>query len=594
MDFQCDLLKEAAADFKDNNLVNACLLQFPFGRGGMHELRKRGDGSLTNKMPIEDYVEHLSRVSQPHFHHELFTLILYNISMKQAMVKNAGWKVREKGNAAMFAKELTAEDVNEAIGRKQSGHLASNSGAGGQFLSAIDAVSRAVPHTNEAAKRARQDGEAHQHQFGLSHYFLTVTPYDDNSYLVQVYSNHNIDDDTPVSSLSDEELQQRAKLRTELRIQHPGICAYFYELMMDILLEEVIGWDMKKRQPRPQGGLLGIPQAFTATTEEQGRTTLHTHFQVWVEEFSEIREKLFSNNQRERCSAEQQMVDAVDRVSSCKFYDSKKCPQANNSVQAFPHNCKKSSRKRKLPVVVSDQELRALRHEKGIEEKRGRFADCPHCTFSWTNEELIESYLVCGVKVPGLTEYPDQRTKRLKAMAIEYQKSPHGSPEMNSVIVDAAYNHHIHAPSSCFGKRKRETTDSKSKKSEQNKNSECRYRHPQRKKRKTVIQDAGDAVQWYLWNGTFNERTIKEVCLKRHSFDAFQNVSCPAISQSKMTCNTNMSGVMPGPVGQYSFKYSLKSTQKDDTEEYERVRQVTEKILSKLQKDASDCSAAVS
>jgi len=289
VDFQCDLLKEAAADFKDNNLVNACLLQFPFGRGGMHELRKRGDGSLTTKMPIEDYVEHVSRISQPHFHHELFTLILYNISMKQAMVKNAGWKVREKGNAAMFAKELTAEDVNEAIGRKQSGHLASNSGVGGQFLSAIDAVSRAVPHTNEAAKRARSDGEAHQHQFGLSHYFLTVTPDDDSSFLVQVFSGHNIDDDTPVSSLPDEELQQRAKLRTELRIQHPGVCAYFYELMQDILLEEVIGWDMKKGQPRSQGGLLGMPQAFTATTEEQGRTTLHTHFQVWVEGFSDLR-----------------------------------------------------------------------------------------------------------------------------------------------------------------------------------------------------------------------------------------------------------------------------------------------------------------
>ena len=95
IDFQCDLGKQAAADFKDNNLVNACLLQFPYGRGGMHEMRKRGDGSLTNKMPIEDYVEHLSKVLQPHFHHELFSLILYNISMKQSMVKSAGYKARD-------------------------------------------------------------------------------------------------------------------------------------------------------------------------------------------------------------------------------------------------------------------------------------------------------------------------------------------------------------------------------------------------------------------------------------------------------------------------------------------------------------------
>jgi hypothetical protein len=39
------LVKEAIVDYKDNNLVDACLLQFLYGRGGMHENRlpyKRG------------------------------------------------------------------------------------------------------------------------------------------------------------------------------------------------------------------------------------------------------------------------------------------------------------------------------------------------------------------------------------------------------------------------------------------------------------------------------------------------------------------------------------------------------------------------
>jgi len=121
LDFQCDLAKEIAADFKDNNLVNACLLQFPYGRGGIHELRKKGDGSMTDKTHIEDYVEHLTRLSQPHFHSELFTLILYNMDMKQTMVRTACWKVREKGNAAAFAQELTQEDVNAALNARSNG-----------------------------------------------------------------------------------------------------------------------------------------------------------------------------------------------------------------------------------------------------------------------------------------------------------------------------------------------------------------------------------------------------------------------------------------------------------------------------------------
>ena len=94
IEFQMDLLKEPVRDFRDNNLVNACLLQFPFGRGGIHEVRMREDGSITDKILLEDHMEHLSQLSQLHFH---FTLILYNLSMKQFMAKTVGWKVHEKG-----------------------------------------------------------------------------------------------------------------------------------------------------------------------------------------------------------------------------------------------------------------------------------------------------------------------------------------------------------------------------------------------------------------------------------------------------------------------------------------------------------------
>ena len=30
----------------------------------------------------------------------------------------------------------------------------------------------------------------------------------------------------------------------------------------------------------------------------------------------------------------------------------------------------------------------------------------------------------------------------------------------------------------------------------------------------------------------------------------------------RLTCNTNITAVMPGPIGQYAFKYALKGTQK--------------------------------
>ena len=158
LDFRCDLMRAAVPDYKDNNLVNACLLQFPFGRGGMNEQRQKADGSYACNTDISEYTKHLSQLSQPHFHGALFTLILYNLTMKQEMVKRAGWRVQSKLSASTIAKELTADDVSQAISAKCNGSIGTNV-RGNQFLNAVNAVTKAAPHTNEAAKRARLDGE---------------------------------------------------------------------------------------------------------------------------------------------------------------------------------------------------------------------------------------------------------------------------------------------------------------------------------------------------------------------------------------------------------------------------------------------------
>jgi len=196
------------------------------------------------------------------------------------------------------------------------------------------------------------------------------------------------------------------------------------------------------------------------------------------------------------------------------------------------------------------------------------FAYCPHCTTSWTNTEFAASYLVNCAKVPGLSIFPDGPPRRLKAMAVEYQQRGSTSGFDISTVVEGGYNLHLHTAASCFGKscslvKSGASVNNKRKAASQQ--NECRYRYPQRKKRKTTVQNASDPpVQWFLWDGTHEERYIKEVCPERHSYDAFQNVSCRAISHSKLACNTNVSIVMDGPTGKYSFKYNMKGTQKDD------------------------------
>ena len=215
---------------------------------------------------------------------------------------------------------------------------------------------------------------------------------------------------------------------------------------------------------------------------------------------------------------------------------------------------------------------------------------------TWTSAEIVESYLINSVKVPSLTQYPENSTRCLKSMAVEYQKDGPNA-DINSSIINAAYNHHIHANSSCFGKiHQNNKTNGKNtnEKWKCKQNHKCRYRMPNKKRCCTTVQDASDSnVWWYRWDGSFEHCKIKEVICKRNALDAFQNTSCAAISESKMSCNSNVAAVMLGPVAQYNFKYNFKDTQKDDTEEYKYVAEACQHTLSSLRHHESDFSESV-
>ena len=146
--------------------------------------------------------------------------------------------------------------------------------------------------------------------------------------------------------------------------------------------------------------------------EEQGRTSLHTHIQVWIVGVNDSREKLHSNNRNEKREAERDISKMVDKVASTKLFFPKsdfKGPNFKRSKvnKAFPHQCTVvKGRKRKNPVVVDEQQLRNLRHRSGKDSKRGMFAYCPHCTKFWTNAEFVESYLINAKRIPGSCRAP--------------------------------------------------------------------------------------------------------------------------------------------------------------------------------------------
>ena len=115
------------------------------------------------------------------------------------------------------------------------------------FITALDTITRAIPQSKQAAVTARNTAESLQHHFGPPTYFLTVTPDDETSLLIQIYSKTIVDKNFNFDKITDKELAQRSKQQNELRIKYPGICALVYEELMKIIIEKVIGWDLKKK-----------------------------------------------------------------------------------------------------------------------------------------------------------------------------------------------------------------------------------------------------------------------------------------------------------------------------------------------------------
>jgi hypothetical protein len=55
-----------------------------------------------------------------------------------------------------------------------------------------------------------------------------------------------------------------------------------FEMLLEILVEEVVGWDMRRDSTTKNVGYFGACLAFSLSVEEQGRKTLHGHMTAWI------------------------------------------------------------------------------------------------------------------------------------------------------------------------------------------------------------------------------------------------------------------------------------------------------------------------
>jgi hypothetical protein len=123
-------------------------------------------------------------------------------------------------------------------------------------LDSVDACSRALPHMNEAVKKARGIGESMQHVFGAGSIFLTVSFDDDSCFLTQVLSGVQVDNYDDISTLTEADPKECSTKRSQTRLDIPEVTALNFEMLLQILVEEVVGWDMRRDEATKKSRVL--------------------------------------------------------------------------------------------------------------------------------------------------------------------------------------------------------------------------------------------------------------------------------------------------------------------------------------------------
>ena len=100
-------------------------------------------------------------------------------------------------------------------------------------------------------------------------------------------------------------------LRRDARMSNPGACSLEFQNVMQILTECLLKWDTKTQLSKGKG-ILGTVIAFAGADEEQGRKTLHRHWQIWVKEIDQnIRDCLFHKDNKTRLEARETLSNTL-------------------------------------------------------------------------------------------------------------------------------------------------------------------------------------------------------------------------------------------------------------------------------------------
>jgi hypothetical protein len=267
------------------------------------------------------------------------------------------------------------------------------------------------------------------------------------------------------------------------------------------MIEHVLGWDRKNQVSYKGGGAFGVLDAWNTAIEEQGRKTLHSHWILYVKEWSTLLQGLYSNDTLERSRAAAKLSTYVESVFSTKLFGLDK----NITKMAYKHDC--SVLQPPMPKICSDQDLRNLRFKHGESNFKGEnFLICGECEKVFSSKELVDNVItdwfgntdVLKCRLRLAVKRQSGPTKK----GIQFAKEAIMAEFMTNALTNLHASSHV---ATCFKK-----------------SSECRSKVPQQPCLCNRVHFYDDQpIEWWTWMGEKEERAPFIIESERHLFDVF-------------------------------------------------------------------------
>ena len=251
---------------------------FPYGIGGFEDKKR-----LT-PLSFQQQAQYLLNVPDRSFrYHQSFLFVVLNIHQRHLAHLYMAFTCK-KSNFNRIAERLTSilpEILNQVAFHLEQEHKLSEMSHEEKnalsLLQHVNTISARIPGSEASKIYIRNEIRSYYGYFSLPHLFFTFNPSVAHSPIFQVmFGDHTVD-------LSERFPRLVSARERAIRLaQDPVATADFFQFSVQCCFKYLLGWDFKKQQLSPEGGLFGRLQAFYGTTEYTERGSLHGHFLLWL------------------------------------------------------------------------------------------------------------------------------------------------------------------------------------------------------------------------------------------------------------------------------------------------------------------------